>query len=97
MIQDPFFLLVLAVFMVINISAFVYVLVDKSRATRGYHRNRVPEAKLLFFSICFGALGVLLSMHAFRHKTKTLFFVIGVPLALVQNAVVLYVIYLLNV
>lgn len=69
-------------------------MVDKSRAVDGSNHNRIPEAKLLFFSICFGALGILLSMHAFRHKTKTLSFVIGVPLALVQNCIVLFALYL---
>jgi len=86
MMSEPIFLMLFVAYGIINISAFVYVVVDKSRAVRGSNHNRIPEAKLLFFSICFGALGVLLSMYTFRHKTKTLSFTLGVPLALIQNA-----------
>ncbi len=92
--QNEIFWIMVTVYAAVNVSAFVYVLVDKSRAVRGSNHNRIPEAKLLFLSICFGALGVFASMYVFRHKTKTLSFVLGVPLALVQNILSVFFIYL---
>ncbi len=95
MTTELFFLIIGILYAIINTVAFVYVLTDKSRAVRGSNHNRIPESKLLFFSICFGALGILFSMHLVRHKTKTLSFVLGVPLALAQNILTLFLVYTL--
>lgn len=78
----------ISVFLIINIIAFVYMGVDKTKAVANY--SRVPEAHLLFLAICFCALGVWLGMIVFRHKTRKLYFSLGIPIALIQNLVFLY-------
>ena len=77
-----------------NLGAFIYMGFDKARAVA--NRRRIPEAHFLFLSICFCALGVLASMLAFRHKIRKLYFAIGVPLALLENLGMLYLIFLSN-
>ncbi len=72
---------------VLAFSAVALVLfgLDKSRAGRG---RRVSEANLLGISIAGGALGGLLGMRIFRHKTRKALFRIVLPAALVLHAAV---------
>ena len=50
---------------------------DKAKARRGAWR--IPERVLLGCGICGGALGALLGMRLFHHKTRHWYFVVGLP------------------
>ena len=76
-----------AVLAVINLAAFALYGVDKARARRGAWRIR--ESTLLGAAACFGALGALLGMQLFRHKTKHRAFVLGVPALLIVQVAIL--------
>lgn len=62
----------------VNIIAFILYGADKLKAKK--HKWRIPEATLIFFAAIGGAIGALLGMSLFRHKTKHLKFLITVPL-----------------
>ncbi len=68
---------------VMSLLAFVLFAQDKFRARRG--RWRTPEAVLLGVCLCGGALGGLLGMRLFHHKTRKGLFRIGVPLMLLPQ------------
>ena len=70
-----------------NALTFALYGIDKSRARRGAWRIR--ESTLLGTAACFGALGALLGMYAFHHKTKHRAFALGVPALLLVQAVLL--------
>lgn len=74
--------------LVINVAAFVMYGMDKKRAVRG--QWRIPEKSLLLAAAVGGALGALLGMQIFRHKTRHLKFTVLVPLCLVLWAVLLW-------
>lgn len=57
---------------------------DKRSAKKG--RRRVRESTLLWLCALGGAVGGLLSMHLFHHKTRKKPFAIGVPLMLAAQA-----------
>ena len=76
----------------INVAAFLFMLVDKRKAIR--KRWRIPERVLLGLSFIGGSLGGLLAMQLFRHKTKHLQFSIGIPVMLVLHIVLGVVAYL---
>lgn len=76
-----------AVLAVINLAAFALYGVDKARARRGAWRIR--ESTLLGATACFGALGALLGMQLFRHKTKHRAFALGVPALLIVQVAIL--------
>jgi uncharacterized membrane protein YsdA (DUF1294 family) len=80
----------LAVWSLINVVAFVYMGIDKARALS--NKRRVPEAHLLFLAIMFCAFGVLAGMIVFRHKIRNIYFAIGVPIVLVENFCLLYLV-----
>ena len=67
-----------------SVLAFVLYGVDKGRAKR--NRWRIKESVLLGVSFLGGAVGALLGMQAFRHKTKHRYFGFVVFLGLVWQA-----------
>ena len=64
-----------------NLAAFAAMGVDKGRARRG--RWRVSEKALFLPALLGGALGGVLGMRAFRHKTRRGYFWFGFPALLV--------------
>ena len=65
---------------VLNLLAFFLMALDKSKARRGV--RRIPEKVLFLTAALGGSLGAILAMAAFRHKTRHLSFVVGLPLIL---------------
>lgn len=92
MITKPF-LIIGGLFLVLNLVAFLIMLIDKARS-RKLGAERISEGMLFFLATIFGALGVFLGMFAFRHKTKKWYFLIGIPLLMVENLATAYAFYI---
>ncbi|WP_315079004.1 DUF1294 domain-containing protein [uncultured Clostridium sp.] len=76
----------------INFIGFSIMLIDKNRAI---HKEwRIPEKTLIGISIIGGSIGMLLGMYTFRHKTKHLKFLLGVPVIIILQFYL--IIYLCN-
>ncbi|MEI7621648.1 MAG: DUF1294 domain-containing protein [Candidatus Moraniibacteriota bacterium] len=88
------FIFLLSFFLLINLLAFVLMLLDKNKSKRG-GAERISEGMLFFLATIFGSVGVLAGMFAFRHKTQKWYFLIGIPLLIAQNVATLYVVYLI--
>ena len=73
-----------------NLLDFVLMGADKSKARRG--ARRIPESTLLLFSILGGSAGGILGMLLFRHKTRHAAFALGLPLILLAQLALTYVI-----
>lgn len=82
-----------AAFIIFNVFAFVLMLVDKAKAVRG-SQERLSEGLLFFLATVFGAVGVYAGMFTCRHKTRTWYFLIGIPLLIIENLALLYCLYL---
>ncbi len=54
---------------------------------------RVPEKTLFAFSLIGGSMAMLLGMRLVRHKTKHLKFTIGIPLILILQAAVVFLLH----
>lgn len=74
-----------------NIIAFVIMGIDKQKARK--RQWRIPERTFWSLAIIGGALGVLIGMKSFRHKTKHRSFVIGMPILFVIHIVILLYLY----
>ena len=72
---------------VINLSSAVICIFDKSQAKRG--GQRVSEKTLFALSVAGGALGMYTTMCLIRHKTKHKRFMIGLPIIIFIQAVIL--------
>ena len=70
---------------VVNLVGFCIMGIDKLKAKR--HAWRIPEAALFAVAIFGGSIGSIIGMYTFRHKTKHMSFVIGMPVILVLQIV----------
>lgn len=79
--------------MAVNLVAFVIMLWDKNRSKKA-GAERISEGLLFFMATVFGSIGVYAGMFAFRHKTRKWYFVIGIPMLVLENIALLYVLYM---
>ncbi|MCQ2543920.1 MAG: DUF1294 domain-containing protein [Lachnospiraceae bacterium] len=74
--------IIIAVYLaIVNITGFIIMGVDKSKAKR--RKWRIPEATLFLVAAIGGSIGSIAGMYTFRHKTKHWYFVVGMPAILV--------------
>ena len=67
-----------------NVIAFLAAWSDKRRAVKG--KRRIRERTLFLLAFLCGSVGLYAAMLLFRHKTKHLSFMIGVPLIFLCEA-----------
>ena len=85
-------LIFLAVIALMSIIAFFTYLADKRRAKKG--KWRIRESVLLGLGFFGGAVGALLGMNLFRHKTKHWYFWVVNVFALLLHVAAAVVIFL---
>ena len=77
---------------IINLIAFAAYGIDKGKARHG--ARRIPEKTLIGLAAFGGAIGALIGMLTFRHKTRKIKFTITVPaFTILWIAVTLFLIY----
>ena len=74
-------------FIIINIISFLLFGIDKKRAIKKEYR--ISEYTLISISFLGGAIGSILGMIFFHHKTKKSKFIILIPIALLINIFIL--------
>ena len=75
---------------VINIIGFFIMWLDKRKAKKGAWR--IPERTIFIITALGGGIGTIAGMYTFRHKTQKIAFIIGLPLILILE--IILVIYL---
>ena len=76
-------IIVLAYIFVMSVVGFISMGADKQKAKKG--KWRTPEATLFIIALLGGALGSVIGMQVFRHKTKHWYFALFMPLILVAQ------------
>ena len=74
--------------LLMNIVGLYVMYSDKRRAIK--HRFRIPERMLFIVSLLGGSIGTWAGMYLFRHKTKHWYFVVGMPLIMILNFAIIY-------
>ncbi len=77
--------------LIINFIGVFAFWIDKRKAQKG--KWRIPEKRLFLFAFLGGGIGCSIGMKVFRHKTKHLSFVIGIPAIMIVEYVAMIVIY----
>lgn len=75
----------------INILACFLYWLDKYKAVR--NQWRIRESVLFLVALLGGSVGALIAMYVFRHKTRHLSFVIGIPVILLLQIVLGFFLY----
>ncbi|MGN1317196.1 MAG: DUF1294 domain-containing protein [Acutalibacteraceae bacterium] len=78
-------------FFAISVITGVVTVYDK-KAAKSRPEHRVPEKVLFLLALCGGSVAELLVMLKIRHKTKHKRFMIGLPLIIVVQVVVMWLI-----
>ena len=71
----------------INIIGFLIMWLDKRKAIKGSWR--IPEKTLFIITAIGGGIGTTAGMFVFRHKTKKLNFLIGLPLITILEIILM--------
>lgn len=80
--------IILLYLIAINLTTLVVYADDKRRAKRGLWRT--SEKTLLTLAAVGGSVGALLAMLLVRHKTRHMAFVVGVPVILLLQLALAY-------
>ncbi len=72
---------------IINLLSFFMMWLDKRKAKKG--KWRIPENTLLLLVVLGGGIGGIAGMYIFRHKTQKAKFVIGFPVILICEIILL--------
>lgn len=83
-----FYSLLAAYLVIINILSVLMFGYDKLKAKK--NGWRIPESRFLVLGLLGGAVGIYIGMRIFRHKTKHMLFIVGIPLLMVLNLVIIY-------
>ena len=92
MLNLSIFYCIVVYLVIINLTAFVLMGVDKRRAIKRLWR--IPEKTLFMAAILGGSIGAILGMRMLHHKTKHLSFVFGLPAILFLQLLTVACIYL---
>ena len=80
--------LILLYLLIVNAVSFLLMLADKQKAKKKLWR--IPESTLLLSAAIGGSIGSLAGMYTFRHKTKHLKFILGIPAILAAQIAVAF-------
>ena len=76
-------------FIAINILTFIIFGLDKLKAIHG--KMRISVKTLLSLCIFGGSIGGLMGMYIFRHKTLVRCFTLGIPIILVFQIIIIFI------
>ena len=76
----------------INLTGFFSMGIDKRKAQKA--KWRIPEKTLFLIALLGGAVGSLLGMHLFHHKTRHWYFRYGIPAILILQLALSAIIFL---
>ena len=78
--------------LLINLIGILLMFLDKKKAIK--RKWRIKENTLMLIALIGGALGILIGMYTFRHKTKHKKFTVGVPTLLILNIILIIKIFI---
>ncbi len=83
--MDIIFYLITAYLTIINIVAICITAYDKHAARKD--KWRVRESTLMLISALGGSIGMYITMQLVRHKTRHLKFMLGIPVILIIQVI----------
>lgn len=78
--------------LILNLLGFLFMFIDKKRAKK--NEWRISESTLFGVALLGGSVGAIIGIYLFRHKTKKMQFIIGMPTILILQ--IILIIYLIT-
>ena len=76
----------LAYLIAISLISIIVCIWDKKISKKNRVELRIPEAVLLLLSALGGSVAMFITMLVFRHKTKHVKFMLGIPVIIILQA-----------
>ncbi len=92
-IQNPILSIFLAYIAVISLISIVVCIYDKKISKKNRVELRTPEKTLLLLSALGGSVAMFITMLIIRHKTKHVKFMLGIPLIMIAQAGIVYLLF----
>lgn len=78
--------ILLAYIAVMSLVSIVVCIYDKKISKKNKVELRIPEKTLLILSALGGSVAMFITMLIFRHKTKHVKFMLGIPIIMILQA-----------
>ena len=92
-LEHPILSIVLAYIAVISLISIVVCIYDKKISKKNRVELRTPEKTLLLLSALGGSVAMFITMLIVRHKTKHVKFMLGIPLIMIVQAGIVYLLF----
>lgn len=92
-IHNPILSIFLAYIAVISLISIVICIYDKKISKKNRVELRTPEKTLLLLSALGGSVAMFITMLIVRHKTKHVKFMLGIPLIMIAQAGIVYLLF----
>ena len=83
----------LAYIAVISLISVVVCIYDKKISKKNRVELRTPEKTLMLLSALGGSVAMFITMQIIRHKTKHVKFMLGIPLIIIVQAVIVFLLF----
>ena len=83
----------LAYIAIISIISVVVCIYDKKISKKNRVELRPPEKTLMLLSALGGSVAMFITMQIIRHKTKHVKFMLGIPLIIIVQAVIVFLLF----
>lgn len=83
----------LAYIAIISLISIIVCIYDKKISKKNRVELRTPEKTLLLLSALGGSVAMFITMLIIRHKTKHVKFMLGIPVIMALQAVIVYLLF----
>ena len=92
-LENPVLSVFLAYIAIISLISIVVCIYDKKVSKKKRVELRTPEKTLLLLSALGGSVAMFITMLIIRHKTKHVKFMLGIPLIMIAQAGIVYLLF----
>jgi len=89
-LENPILSIFLAYIAIISLISVIVCIYDKKISRKNRVELRTPEKTLLLLSALGGSMAMFVTMLIIRHKTKHVKFMLGIPLIIIVQAGVIF-------
>ena len=91
--ENPVLSIFLAYIAIISLISIIVCVYDKKVSRKNRVELRTPEKTLLLLSALGGSVAMFVTMLIIRHKTKHVKFMLGIPLIMIAQAGIAYLLF----